>query len=247
MVQISAHRGGSEDARPETYEAFRHALSSGAEYVEWDIRKTKDSVLVVYHDAHADRSGRLVAELEYQELCDRLAYEVPRVDEVMNLIAGKMLGHLDLKEIGYEHEVIVLAESVLGLDSFIVTTLEDISVSTIKRAFPRVKTALSLGRDLHKVPRHRQVGVRRGELFPLSRIRACGADWVAANYRLARLGLVDACKRRGIGVMIWTVDAEPLISRTMANDKIDVLITNRPKYAVARRAELDGRFRSHGA
>ena len=29
----------------------------------------------------------------------------------------------------------------------------------------------------------------------------------------------------------------------MANDKIDVLITNRPKYAVARRAELDGRFR----
>jgi glycerophosphoryl diester phosphodiesterase len=54
------------------------------------------------------------------------------------------------------------------------------------------------------------------------------------------LGLVDACKRSGIGVMIWTVDAEPLISRTMANDKIDVLITNRPKYAVARRAELRG-------
>jgi len=40
--------------------------------------------------------------------------------------------------------------------------------------------------------------------------------------------------------MLWTVDAEPLISRTVANDKIDVLITNRPKYAVARRAELRG-------
>jgi glycerophosphoryl diester phosphodiesterase len=240
MVQISAHRGGSEDARPETYDAFRHALSSGAEYVEWDIRKTKDGVLVVYHDAHADRGGRLVADLEYQELCDRLAYEVPRVDEVMNLIAGKMLGHLDLKEIGYEHEVIVLAESVLGRDSFIVTTLEDVSVRTIKCAFPGVKTALSLGLDLHKVARHRWVGVRRGELFPLSRVRACGADWVAVNYRLARLGLVDACKRSGLGVMIWTVDDGPLISRTVANDKIDVLITNRPKYAVARRAELRG-------
>jgi glycerophosphoryl diester phosphodiesterase len=72
--------------------------------------------------------------------------------------------------------------------------------------------------------------------FP--RVRACGADWVAVNYRLACLGLVDACKRSGIGVVIWTVDAESLISRTMANDKIDVLITNLPKYAVARRAEL---------
>jgi glycerophosphoryl diester phosphodiesterase len=243
MAQISAHRGGWEDARPETYDAYRHALSSGAEYGEWDIRKTKDNVLVVYHDAHADMGGRLVADLEYQELCDRLAYEVPRVDEVMNLIAGKMLGHLDLKEIGYEDEVIVLAESVLGRDGFIVTTLEDVSVSTIKRAFPRVKTALSLGRDLRKVPRRRRVGVRRGELFPFPRVRACGADWVAVNYRLARLGLVDACKRRGIGVMIWTIDTEPLISRTVANEKIDVVITNRPKYAVARRAELDDRLR----
>jgi hypothetical protein len=40
--------------------------------------------------------------------------------------------------------------------------------------------------------------------------------------------------------MIWTIDAEPLISRTVANDKIDVLITNRPNYAVAGGAELRG-------
>jgi glycerophosphoryl diester phosphodiesterase len=239
MVHISAHRGGSEDAQPATYDAYRRAVSSGAEYVEWDIRKTKDGVLVAYHDARAHRSGRLVADLEYRELCDGLDYEVPRVDRVMNLVAGKMIGHLDLKEIGYEAEVISLAESLLGSGNYIVTTLEDVSIRTIKRAFPEVLTALSLGRDLGNVSRHRRVSIRFSELFPLSRVRACGADWVAINYKIARLGAADTCKRHGIGVMIWTVDHDAIISRLLADQQIDVLITNRPRYAVACRAELN--------
>src|SRR5579859_2446012 len=111
MVQISAHRGGSENVRPATYEAYERALASGAEYAEFDIRRTIDNVLVVYHEAHAGDSGMMVAELRYQELCDKLEYLVPRVDDVMHLLAGRMLGHLDLKEVGYEEEVIKLAIS----------------------------------------------------------------------------------------------------------------------------------------
>ena len=63
-----------------------------AEYAEFDIRRTADNVLVVYHDGHAGRGGPLVADLEYQELCDRLRYVVPRVDEVMALLAGRVIG-----------------------------------------------------------------------------------------------------------------------------------------------------------
>jgi glycerophosphoryl diester phosphodiesterase len=105
---------------------------------------------VVYHDGRAGRGGSLVAHLGYQELCDRLGYVVPRVDEVMALLAGRLIGHLDLKEIGYEPEAVALASSTLGPGNFVVTTLEDASVATIKRAFPGVRTALSLGRSLRE-------------------------------------------------------------------------------------------------
>jgi glycerophosphoryl diester phosphodiesterase len=238
MVQISAHRGGSEHASPATYEAYEHVLTSGAEYAEFDIRRTGDDVLVVYHDAHIAHTGPLVAELTYKEVCDRLNYIVPKVDEVMDLLAGKMIGHLDLKEMGYEKDVIELALSILGADNFVTTTLEDSSITVIKRSFPAVRTALSLGRDLSEVPRGRWVNVRRSELFPLSRLRDCGADWAAVNYKLARLGVVKVCKRNSIGVMVWTVDSNELIDQFLIDERIDVLITNRPEYAVRRREEL---------
>lgn len=238
MVHISAHCDHSKDAAPVTYESYLNTLTSSAEYAEFDIRRTADNVLVVYHDGHAGRGGPLVAQLEYQELCDRLGFAVPRVDQVMALLAGRLIGHLDLKEIGYEERVVEMASSILGPENFVVTTLEDASVATIKRAFPHVQTALSLGRSLRGVPRRHWAAVRHGELFPLSRIRACGADWVAVNYRLARLGVARTCHHSGLGIMVWTVDHDVLIDQFLRDQRIDVLITNRPGHAARRRSEL---------
>lgn len=238
MVQISAHRGGSEGTKPATYEAYEKALSSGAEYAEFDIRKTCDDILVVYHDAHAAHTGPLVADLTYRALCDLLEYAVPRVPDIMNMLAGKMTGHLDLKETGYEEEVIKLALSTFGTGNFVATTLEDASVTAIKQKFPSAKTALSLGRDRKEIARSQWASVRRSELFPMHRIRSCGANWVAVNHKLGRRGVIRACHRNNIGIMVWTVDADTMIDQFLADRRISVLITNRPAYAVRRRAEL---------
>jgi len=242
MARISAHRGGGEHTRPATYEAYQNAVASGAEYAEFDIRRTRDGVLVVHHDPRAGDGGRPVGQLSYREFCGVAGYEVPRVGEVMTLLAGEVRGHLDLKETGYEAEVITLALAILGAGNFVVTTLEDVSVATIKKAFPGVTTALSLGRGLDGVPPHRQALVRYSELFPLPRLRACQADWVALNHKLARFGTLATCQRAGLGTMVWTVDADPLIDRYLADPRVNVLITNRPRHAVRRREELaDGR------
>jgi glycerophosphoryl diester phosphodiesterase len=236
MMNISAHRGGCEHVTAATYEAYADALASGAEYAEFDIRKTRDDVLVVYHDARLPHAGAFVASLRYAELCDRLGYLVPRVQDVMEMLAGKMIGHLDLKEIGYEEDVIRLATGILGRGNFVATTLEDVSIAAIKRSSPAARTALSLGRALDEVPRIRRVSVRRSELFPIRRLRNCGSDWAAVNYNLTPFGVINACKRHGIGVMVWTVDSDALISQFLSDQRIDVLITSRPYYAARRRA-----------
>jgi glycerophosphoryl diester phosphodiesterase len=84
-VAISAHKGGSDDAIPEngaavTYETYENAIGSGAEYVEFDIRRTGDGVLIVYHDEHAGGSELLVKDLPYDRLCEILDYAAPRVN-----------------------------------------------------------------------------------------------------------------------------------------------------------------------
>ena len=238
MMNISAHRGGSEHAHAATYGAYEDALASGAEYAEFDIRKTSDNVLAVYHDARLPDAGLLVADVSYEELCDRVGYLVPKVQDVMEMIAGKMIGHLDLKETRYEEDVIRLATGILGCDNFVATTLEDASIIAIKRSFPAVRTALSLGRDGDEVPLSRRVSVRQSELFPIRRLRNCGSDWAAVNYKFARFGVIKACRRHGIGVMVWTVDSDAMIGRFLSGQRIEVLITNRPYYAVHRRSEI---------
>jgi glycerophosphoryl diester phosphodiesterase len=186
----------------------------------------------------AGRGGPLVADLEYQALCDQLRHVVPRVDQLMALLAGRLIGHLDLKDTGYEPEVVALASSILGAGNVVVTTWKmppsRRSSGRSRGSGPRCPWDAACGGCRATAGRP----VRHSELFPLARIRACGADWVAVNYRLARLGVARRCHRNGIGIMVRTVDQDVLIDQFLSDQRIDVLITNRPGHAARRRSEL---------
>ena len=69
---ISAHRGGSENARGGTYRAYNGALAAGAEYVEVDVRRSADGVLVARH-----RAGRPAGAYEVYGAACRSASACP--------------------------------------------------------------------------------------------------------------------------------------------------------------------------
>lgn len=234
MAAISAH-----GPRTGTIEVYANALETGAEYVEFDIRRTADGELAAFHDARTSQGDPLAA-ISYSRLCELAGYPVPRVAEVMATIAGKATAHLDLKDTGGEDKVVEMALDILGPGNFVVTTLEDQSVAAIKARFPSVPVALSLGRDLDEVPRSRRAATRLSELRPMRRLRACRADWVAVHRRLAAAGILAQCHRAGIKAMVWTVDEDAEMRRWLADQRVTVLITNRPADAVALRASLPG-------
>ena len=234
MAAISAH-----GPRTGTIEVYANALETGAEYVEFDIRRTADGELAAFHDARTSQGDPLAA-ISYSRLCELAGYPVPRAAEVMATIAGKATAHLDLKDTGGEDKVVEMALDILGPGNFVVTTLEDQSVAAIKARFPSVPVALSLGRDLDEVPRSRRAATRLSELRPMRRLRACRADWVAVHRRLAAAGVLAQCHRAGIKAMVWTVDEDAEMRRWLADQRVTVLITNRPADAVALRASLPG-------
>lgn len=55
---VIAHRGASYFAPEHTAAAYDRAIADGADYIEQDIARTKDGVLVVIHDATLDRTAR---------------------------------------------------------------------------------------------------------------------------------------------------------------------------------------------
>jgi glycerophosphoryl diester phosphodiesterase len=238
-VQISAHDGRRPHGELDPVQAYRDAVTTQADYVEFDIRRTADAQLVAFHDA-VTRQGRLVSQLGYAQLCDLAGREVPTIADVLAVIKGRAKAHLDLKETGDEDQLVRLALEILGPGEFIITTPEDASIAAIRRRFPaadEVPAALTLSAARLTPGPDGIGGLRTGlsELRPWSRLRACGADWVAVDHRLALTGIVRQCRRRHLKVMVWTVNNDRELRHWLSHARVDVLVTDRAARAITLR------------
>ena len=237
---ISAHRGGSEHGPGGTYEAYQNALAIGADYVEFDVRQTRDGILVAWHEERARQGLRAqpVATVSYSRLCRLAGFEVPQVAEVMRLLAGRARAHVDLKETGCATAVTRLGLKVLGPAGMLVTTGDRGALAAVKREFPAVPTGLTigsggLGRAL-RLPAH---AARASALSRVELARAGMPDWAVIHRRLARAEVLARYQRQGIRTMVWTVNADADLARWVAAPGVDALVTDRPARAIVLRGQ----------
>ncbi|GAA1535326.1 glycerophosphodiester phosphodiesterase [Actinomadura kijaniata] len=222
LTAISAHRRDEAGLT-----GLHEAVDSGAEYVEIDVRRTGDGELVVHHDPAV--AGLPLKRISRDRLQRAASRPVPRVADALRIISGRARAHLDLKERGCEHEAVAMALAAFAPEDLVVTTRDPASVALVKTAFPHVTTALSVGRGLWERGAF-------GDFAPIRAIRESGADMVALNHRLARVGVLAQCARAGFPAMVWTVNAEPLMRRFLGDPRVAVLITDHPETALRLRS-----------
>src|SRR5580704_15067944 len=227
---ISAHRGGTMVEGVPAAERYRQAIELGVDFVEFDVRRTRDGVTVIFHD---DRtvSGREVRALSHRELAEELGPEAMTLDELFDVAAGRVGLHLDLKETGYEAEVVHAALDRCPVDRLVITS-GDAAIRTIKEEFPDVRAGLSIGEEVDRLAPWMKLRVRLSELFPRGRLERCHADFVAVHQQLAGLTVLRYCENQGMDAWVWTVDDEPGIARLLADPRVTTLITNRPDIAM---------------
>jgi hypothetical protein len=117
-VVIICHRGASEHAHENTLEAFRATFELGGDGNEFDIRATRDGVLVVFHDDMLDRLLEAygdVSDYTWEEL-QRFRFRdpgrfgeqcrIPTLVEVFELHRkyGGLI-HLDIKRPGLDKAI----------------------------------------------------------------------------------------------------------------------------------------------
>lgn len=108
---IIAHRGNHVAAPENTLQAYQNAIEEGVDYIEIDLRTTKDSVLVIMHDSKIDRmtnSKGFVRDFLFDSLrqikvrnADQPTWGehiIPSFEEVLQLCKGKINIYLDFKE-----------------------------------------------------------------------------------------------------------------------------------------------------
>ncbi len=229
-VLISAHRGGFAVDGVPAVERYRRAIELGVDFVEFDVRKTRDGAMVIFHDDHTP-SGREVRGLTHRELAEELGPEAMTLDELLDVAAGRVGLHLDLKETGYEAEVVRTALDRSPVDRLVITS-GDQAIRTIKEQFPHVRAGLSIGEEIDRLAPWMKLRVRLSELFPRGRLERSHADFVAVNQQLAGLTVLGYCARHGMDAWVWTVDDERGIARFLADPRVKTLITNRPDVAM---------------
>lgn len=112
VPMISGHRGGTQDLYPEnSIEGLAYVLSKVPAFFEVDPRLTKDSVVVVLHDATLERTttgkGKLSdytwEEVQKLRLLDKKGkptkYRLHTLEEMLHWAKGKTILMLDKKDV----------------------------------------------------------------------------------------------------------------------------------------------------
>lgn len=154
-LQVIAHRGGpgSAEAPEGTLAAFRASAAAGADWLEFDVRATRDGVLVVLHDPTVDRTTDgtgSVHDLTFEELRALDAgggAQVPSVAEVIDLARDAGLPILPEVKDGPEHPEVApalldLLDETGYLDRAVIQAFEPEELARIHALRPAAETCL---------------------------------------------------------------------------------------------------------
>ncbi len=210
-----AHRGNSYARRENTLAAFSSAIDAGCDWLEIDVRTTRDGRSVVVHDPTLRRLWGLpapVSDLDLHEvrslgIADQ---RIPTLSEVLDLAAGTGVGAL--------------------IDG---TTVEDLLTAhdQASRVMADQRIMFCGATEAMIALRHRDSRVRlqygyRGGPLDLALLDDLGPDVVNAEWCDLSAALIDQIHTTGRQVWAWTVN-DPGVMRWLTRLGIDGITTDR--------------------
>ena len=213
-----AHRGASGYCPDNSIAAFKYAAVLGADMVELDVRKTKDGVLVVHHDATLSYKGKKYSIANLSIAAIRIANpDVCTLDEALECIAQTgMEVMIEFKISGVEAEVLDCVhryglQSRANYGSFTLSVIDK-----IKALEPSAKTVYIMNKAdvLNKV-------VKNPEKY--------SADFISVSSAILTPTAIYRLHLGGKQVVAWTINTRSEIERFVAMG-VDGITTNFPDY-----------------
>lgn len=229
---IIAHRGASACTRENTLDAFKKAINFGADMIEFDVRRTRDNILIAYHDEHIH--GEMVKELTYEaagEVAGRRGFNIPTVEDVLENTRGKIKLLVELKEEGYEKEVVEVLLRNFKDGDLIIASFNAPSLRVIKDNYPNLKVGLILAEDVSG-------DVMQRVFKPPQAKGRIEADYLILHWKLLGSGFFEKTEINNKPVFVWTVNDERLLLELLNDGRIDGIITDRPDLAVSLRERI---------
>ena len=201
-----AHRGGTEAAFENTYEAFADAYALGYRWFETDVQISKDGFLYAIHDSNLNRIVGIninINQLNSEDLDQILIsgkHRIPRLDLLLRKFPDVTF-NLDAKNIHAAKALVTLLNSDKSfqnvcLGSFSYKTMNYIR-KFLKRDLPMSFSQWEVFSLILNIKFNKDAKYNASYLqIPKSYL----------GYKLISKKLLDYCKKNGIKVHVWTIN-----------------------------------------
>lgn len=198
-----AHRGASAYAPDNTFCSFCLGLLQGANGIETDVRKTKDGVLVLFHDDelewHTSGKGD-VSDYTLEELKKVKVYKDEKRDFFDRIITLEdFLEHFSFRDITFAielkkrevvKETIDLLEKYNMCDKTIVTSFDYESIKQVKEYMPKYKIGWL---------------IREPGESEIARLHAINGEQICPQGECIDKEKVDMLHKEGFNVRAWGI------------------------------------------
>lgn len=197
------HRGTIVKYDENTLSAFEKAVHYGADYIEFDIRKTKDEKLVIIHDTTLDRTTDgfgFISNLTYSEIqvlrTKAKKEQIPLLSAVLDKLKGKTNFMIDLKDENLDKQVIKITneKGLIGECIFSGRKLTDLVSIKSYNAQSKICYNITKGKDL-TLRDFLKRGVK--ERLPVE------IDFFSLRSNLITQKFIELCHRYNIMALSW--------------------------------------------
>jgi glycerophosphoryl diester phosphodiesterase len=215
---LLGHRGCRGAFTENTFAAFDHALESGCDGFEFDVRRTADGVPVVWHDARL--RGRFLSRLDYGSLRERclIARRVPRrpaielceLEALLARYAPVAWMDIEVKVRGVERQVAELVRRYPPARGFVISSFR----RRVLLELHRIDPSLPLGFIFDRMPR-------------ATVWRALPVEFLMPKATLVTAARVRQFHAEGKKVLTWTVNQTSAMRR-LGEAGVDGMIGDDP-------------------
>lgn len=224
---IIVHRGIHDNKKvPEnSIKAFELALNKNLP-IELDIHLLKDNTIVVFHDNNLFRMTRVnkkIKDLTYKELLKysliNSTYSIPTLDEVLNLVNGKVLLDIEIKN----------DDRVKDMCNILSNKLDNYQGKFIIKSFyPNIIHWFKVNRPdyirgilLPIIYKNKSISLLKIKKINLS---YTAPNFLAVNKNIIKKNFVIKQRKKGMQIIAWTIKDDK--ERAALKDYTDGFIVN---------------------
>lgn len=214
MNPILTTHSGANNQEENSQDYLNSCIGSSAKYIEVDVRKTKDNILVLSHDSNIkskkiqDTSFSELKSLKPSLITINIAFEYA---QKYNFFINFDLKNIDAAQ--------MLAKSIVDnnfIDKCVISGCHDEETKTLLNYNKKLKVVYNLEKD--DIPKIESV---------IKKILSLKVYGINLNHKLLSKNLVDSLKKANLPIFVWTVDTNEEFDNCK-NYEITSITSNNP-------------------